>query len=56
MKGCGRKGIRHEHFAPNQFDMADTNLEPAYIGEDGMRIGVVIILNDVMERGVPSVK
>ena len=28
-KGCARKGIRLEIFAPNPMNMADTNLDPA---------------------------
>ena len=28
-KGCGRKGIRHKHFASKHMNMADTDLDPA---------------------------
>ena len=28
-KGCGRKGIRHENFASNPMNMAETHLDPA---------------------------
>ena len=32
VKGCGRKRIRRENFAPNAMDMTDTNLDPARNG------------------------